>query len=141
MHVTVKKTVPQSPEHVWSVLADHEGMTQWAPGLKASLTTVGTGDRNGVGAVRRISAPGPMPAIVEKIVKFEPGQHLGYDAVSGIPFRDYRGDVELRPAGSGTEILWSITVDPRLALVEKPALQVLARTLLTALVRRAKATV
>lgn len=140
MHVTAKKKVTQSPEHVWDVLADHEGMTKWAPGLKATLTTPGTGERNGVGAVRRIEGPGPVPPIVERIVTFEPGRHLGYDAISGVPFRGYRGDVELRPAGSGTEILWSITIDPRLGLLEKPALAVVARTLLGALVRRSKAT-
>lgn len=140
MHVTSIKTVEQSPEHVWSVLSDHEGMSHWAPGLKASLTKPGTIDRNGLGAVRRIDGPGPVPPIVEEVVVFEPGRHLGYKALSGVPFRGYVGDVELRPAGGGTEIRYSITADQRVPLVEKAAIAMVAKTLLTLLVRRAKKT-
>ena len=140
MHVTSTKTVDLSPEHVWSVLSDHEGMSHWAPGLKASLTKPGAGDRNGLGAVRRIAQPGPVPPIVEEIVVFEPGRHLGYKALSGVPFRGYVGDVELQPSGSGTSIRWSLSADQRVPLVEKAALAVVARTLLNLLVRRAKKT-
>jgi uncharacterized protein YndB with AHSA1/START domain len=140
MHVTSITTVDLSPEHVWSVLSDHEGMTHWAPGLKATLTRPGAPERNGLGAVRRIAGPGPVPPIVEEIVVFEPRRHLGYEALSGVPFRGYVGDVELRPAGAGTEIRYSISADQRIPLVEKAAIAVVARTLLTLLVRRAKAT-
>jgi uncharacterized protein YndB with AHSA1/START domain len=140
MHVTSIKTVDLSPEHVWSVLSDHEGMSHWAPGLKATLTKPGAGDRNGLGAVRRIAGPGPVPPIVEEIVVFEPGRHLGYKALSGVPFRGYVGDVELRPVGAGTEIRYSVSADQRVPLVEKAAIAVVAKTLLTLLVRRAKKT-
>jgi len=140
MHVTSTKTVDLSPEHVWSVLSDHEGMTHWAPGLKASLTKPGTADRNGLGAVRRIAGPGPVPPIVEEVVVFEPGRHLGYKALSGVPFRGYVGDVELRPVGAGTEIRWSLSADQRVPLVEKAALAVVSKTLLGVLVRRLKKT-
>jgi carbon monoxide dehydrogenase subunit G len=140
MHVTSIKTVDLSPEHVWSVLSDHEGMSEWAPGLKATLTRPGAPERNGLGAVRRIAGPGPVPPIVEEVVVFEPRRHLGYKALSGVPFRGYVGDVELRPAGAGTEIRYSISADQRIPLVEKAAIAVVARTLLTLLVRRAKAT-
>jgi len=140
MHVTSTKTVDLSPEHVWAVLSDHEGMTDWAPGIKASLTKQGAPTRNGLGAVRRIAQPGPVPPIVEEIVVFEPGRHLGYKAISGVPFRGYVGDVELQPSGSGTAIKWSLSADQRVPLVEKAALAVVSKALLGLLVRRAKKT-
>lgn len=134
------KTVDLSPEHVWSVLADHEGMAHWAPGLKVSLEKPGAPERNGVGAVRRIVAPGPAPAIVEEIIGFEPNRKLVYRALSGVPLKEYVGTVELAAKGSGTEIRYAVSAAQRVPLVEKAVAAAIARTLLTALVRRAKAT-
>lgn len=136
--VTATATVPRPVDHVWAVLADHEGMTSWGPGLKVTLDKEGATDRNGLGAVRRISAPGPAPAIVEEVVAFEPGNKLGYRALSGVPFKNYGGEVVLSPAGAGTRIDYSIVLDERVPLVEKGAAAAVARVLLTALVRAAK---
>lgn len=136
--VTASATVQRPVEHVWSVLADHEGMTSWGPGLTVTLDKEGSTDRNGLGAVRRIAAPGPAPAIVEEVVAFEPGSKLGYKALSGVPFKNYGGEVVLSPAGTGTRIDYSITLDERVPLVEKGAAAAVARVLLTALVRASK---
>jgi uncharacterized protein YndB with AHSA1/START domain len=139
MQTTSTATVPASPELVWSVLADHEGMADWGPGLKVSLRKEGTGDRNGVGAVRAINAPGPAPAIVEEITDFEPGSRLGYKALGGVPLRNYRGEVALSPSGSGTKIAYTVTADSRIPLVDKIAVAAISKVLLTALVRRVRA--
>lgn len=136
--VTASATVARPVEHVWSVLSDHEGMSSWGPGLQVALDKPGAPERNGLGAVRRISAPGPAPAIVEEVVAFEPGHRLGYRALSGVPFKGYGGEVVLTPAGEGTRIDYSITIDQRLPLLEKGAATVVARGLLTALVRATK---
>jgi uncharacterized protein YndB with AHSA1/START domain len=135
---TATAVVPRPVEHVWRVLADHEGMTSWGPGLKVTLDAEGAPDRNGLGAVRRISAPGPMPAIVEEIVAFEPDSVLGYRARSGVPFKNYGGEVVLSAVGGGTRVEYSISLDERLPLVEKAAAAIVARVLLTALVRASK---
>jgi hypothetical protein len=113
-------------------------MSAWAPGLEATLDRVGAAARNGVGAVRRISVPGPAPAIFEEITAFEPDTKLGYRALSGVPFKEYAGEVVLRPAGSGTEIRWTLRITERVPVVEKAAAALVARTLLTALVRQVK---
>lgn len=136
--VTASATVPRSVDHVWSVLSDHEGMSSWGPGISVTLEREGTGDRNGLGAVRRISAPGPMPAIVEEVVAFEPGSKLGYQALAGVPFKNYGGEVVLSPAGEGTRIDYSLTIDPRVPVVEKAAATAVAHGLLGALVRASK---
>ena len=136
--VTATAQVPKSVEHVWSVLSDHEGMSSWGPGLKVTLVEEGASDRNGLGAVRRIDAPGPAPAIVEEVVVFEQNSRLGYRAKAGVPFKNYGGTVQLTPVGTGTRIDYSLTIDERVPLVEKGAAAVVARVLLTALVRASK---
>jgi uncharacterized protein YndB with AHSA1/START domain len=136
--VTATAIVPKPVEHVWSVLSDHEGMSRWAPGLTVTLVEEGAADRNGLGAVRRIDAPGPAPAIVEEIVDFEVNSLLGYRAKAGVPFKNYGGQVRLSPVASGTRVDYAITIDPRVPVVEKGAAALVARVLLTGLVRASK---
>ncbi|MBO9521140.1 MAG: SRPBCC family protein [Nocardioidaceae bacterium] len=136
--VTASATVARPVDHVWAVLADHEGMSSWGPGITVRLEKPGAPERNGLGAVRRITAPGPAPAIVEEVTAFEPGRRLGYRALAGVPFKNYGGDVVLTPAGAGTRIDYTVTIDERVPLVEKGAAAAVARGLLTALVRASK---
>lgn len=128
-------TVTAPVDRVWAVLADHEGMTGWVPGLKATLDKQGAGDRNGLGAVRRLR-PAPLaPAIVEEVVAFEPGRRLAYKALAGVPLRNYGGDVLLAAVDGGTRITYTITSDDRVPLVEKGVRAVIAKALLTLLAR------
>lgn len=135
---TATATVNRTSDHVWSVLVDHEGMSTWGPGLSVALQSDGAPDRNGLGAVRKITAPGPMPAILEEVVRFEPGESFGYRALAGVPFKNYGGMVTLTPRGTSTQIDYTISIDERVPLVEKAAAAVVARVLLTALVRASK---
>lgn len=138
MRTVATSTIPVPVDRVWQTLSDHEGMSRWAPGLKATLDRPGTGDPNGVGAVRRLSTPGPAPAIVEEIVGFEPGRRLAYKALSGVPLRGYGGEVVLTADGDRTRIDYAIDIEPRVPVVEGIAATVIARTLLTLLTRAAK---
>lgn len=135
---TASATVNRSSDHVWSVLVDHEGMSSWGPGLTVALQTEGAPDRNGLGAVRKITAPGPAPAIVEEVVTFEPNRVFGYRALSGVPFKNYGGTVTLTPQGESTRIDYAINLEPRVPVVEKAVAALVARVLLTALVRASK---
>ncbi|WP_375492315.1 SRPBCC family protein [uncultured Jatrophihabitans sp.] len=138
MRSTATRTVSVPVETVWSVLADHEGMRNWAPGVGARVTKAGSDERNGLGAVREISAPLPVPAIVEEITEFAPPHRLAYRALAGIPLRNYRGDVELSASGEGTVVRYSISADSRLPLVGKAVTRAIAVALLAALVRQAR---
>lgn len=134
MHATATATVAAPVARVWAVLADHEGMSKWAPGMKATLVRPGDVERNGVGAQRRIKALPLLPAFVEEVTVFEPERRLSYRAVSGIPLRNYVGNVELRPAGDGTAISYTVSADNRVPA----AAAVLANGLLFALKRQVK---
>lgn len=65
---------------------------------------------------------------------FDPDHRLSYRGVSGIPFRNYVGDVVLAPAGSGTQISYTVSADNRLPGVAS----VLANVLLFGLKRAVK---
>ena len=134
MHVTSETTVAAPIDTVWDKLSDHVGMSKWGAGLTVTMDKVGTSDPNGVGAVRRIGAPGPGPDIVEEVVTFEAPHVLGYKALSGTPFPGYAGEVRLTPAAAGTHISYTVSSTARFPLV-KPALAVLCQVLLRLLAR------
>lgn len=136
MQATATATVSAPVARVWAVLSDHEGMSRWAPGLKATLVRHGDFERNGAGAQRRIKALPLMAPLVEEVTVFKPDQRLSYRGVSGIPFRNYVGDVQLRPSGGGTEISYSVSADNKLPGVAA----VLANGLLFALKRQVNRT-
>ncbi|MEV5001796.1 SRPBCC family protein [Nocardioides sp. LML1-1-1.1] len=138
MQATATSTLPLPIDQAWAALADHEAMASWGPGMKVTITREGTAERNGVGAVRSIKAPGPAPAIVEEVTRFDADRALGYKALSGVPFRNYSGEVLLAPAGDGTRVTWTLTADQRVPLVEQAALKAVVTTLLTLFVRAAK---
>lgn len=132
MRACATATVSVPAARVWDVVADHEGMSRWAPGMKASLLRPGDAERNGVGAQRRLQPLPLLPPFVEQITAFEPGRRMAYRAVSGIPFRNYAADIELRPVGQGTEIAYTVSADNRIPAVAAA----IARGLLFALKRQ-----
>jgi uncharacterized protein YndB with AHSA1/START domain len=120
MHATSQTTVAAPIETVWDTLSNHVGISKWGPGITVTMDRLGTADPNGVGAVRRIASPGPGPDIVEEVVTFQAPHVLGYKALSGIPFPGYAGEVRLTPAGSGTQINYTISSTASFPLVKAP---------------------
>lgn len=114
-------------------------MSSWVPGLKVELTRPGATESNGVGAVRKVGIGSPGP-ILEEVVTFEPGERLVYKALAGVPLKNYRGEVTLRPTGSGTEITYAIDADKRLPFGESLAVKGLATAPLSGLVRGVRST-
>ncbi|MGW5113477.1 SRPBCC family protein [Nocardia sp. NPDC004123] len=119
---------------IWEVLTDHEGMSTWLPGFGAHLERPGRTVRNGVGAVRRIGLPGI--GVREEITGYEPQCRLSYKALSGIPLRHYRAEVQLTGDGSHSAVTWSAMCENRSWIVEF-AMRLLTRLLLGALLRTA----
>lgn len=137
MQVRAHRRVEVPVDQVWAGLSEHTAMTGWAPGLVVSLDREGDTERNGVGAVRRIKAPGPAPAIVERVTGFEPGRRLAYEAISGVPFKNYSGEVVLTDlGGTATSIVWTLSADQRLPVpLEKAPMAAAVQGLITLLVR------
>jgi uncharacterized protein YndB with AHSA1/START domain len=136
MQATSHATVAAPIDVVWDTLTDHVGMSTWGPGVTVTMDKTGTEDANGVGAVRRITTPGPGPAIVEEVVIYQRPHVFAYKALSGTPFPGYAGEVRLTDEGSRTRISYTISSTATFPLVKAP-LAVLSKVLLRLLTRAA----
>jgi len=129
---TFTHKVSATPERVWAEIANHEGMANWTPAWlplpKIAMEADGSPDRNGVGAVRQLRLAGPP--IRERITDFQPGKRLAYEALGGVPARNYTGEITLNPAGTGTRIDWTIDFEPAF-----PGAQLILRTAIGAFAR------
>jgi carbon monoxide dehydrogenase subunit G len=101
----VTETASATPETVYAVLSDVAGWATWAPGVKrAVLEHRGEPSPTGPGAIRKLGRPGFY--VREKILATDPPHLQSYTLLSGLPVKDYRGDVELHPDGDATRIDW-----------------------------------
>jgi hypothetical protein len=109
---------PVPPSVVWDVLADHPGMTRWTPLRRVVMEAGGSPEPHGVGAVRALHLIGPP--IREEVTGFEAPRRLTYRLLSGLPVRDYTGEVALEPTGAGTRIRWTIAFTPAIPGAQIP---------------------
>jgi uncharacterized protein YndB with AHSA1/START domain len=110
---TLRRTSTAPIETVFDAITDHRGIANcvWAV-RRSTLDREGTPAPNGVGAVRRLVAVGPP--IVEEIIEYEQPTRYAYKMLSGAPVRDHVGTVELREAGTGTEVTWHLRSTPKI---------------------------
>ncbi|TMS52145.1 SRPBCC family protein [Mycobacterium sp. DBP42] len=94
------RRVAADPAVVWNIVSNHERMSEWTPSRRVVLESPGSPDRNGVGAIRALHTFGPV--IRERITGFEPPTTLQYRLMSGLPFREYTGQITVEPTETGT---------------------------------------
>ncbi|MGB6206227.1 SRPBCC family protein [Mycobacterium sp.] len=110
---TLTQTTAAPIETVFEALTNHRAIADYVWAVRRStLDREGDPAPNGVGAVRRIEAVGP--AIVEEIIDYQRPTRYAYKMLSGAPVRDHVGTVELREAGSGTEVSWHLRSTPKI---------------------------
>ena len=85
-------------------------MSEWTPARRVTLEVTGHPEPNGVGAVRAIHVLGWV--IRERITAFDAPTTLRYELISGLPFRDYRGQIWVEPSDHGSRILTEISFRP-----------------------------
>ena len=108
---TLTRTTTAPIETVFDSLTNHRGIADYVWAVRRStLDREGVPAPNGVGAVRRLEAVGPP--IVEEIIDYQRPSRYAYKMLSGAPVRDHVGTVELREAGSGTEVSWHLRSTP-----------------------------
>ena len=92
------------PSAVFALLADGASWPRWSPIDSFTLEREGTGGGESLGAVR-VFKTGAMRSR-EELVEIRPDTSLSYVALSGLPLRGHRADVELAPHDGGTAISW-----------------------------------
>lgn len=137
-HIVARARLAAPPEDVWPLITDHEGMVGWSALRSVTLKQEGTPDRDGLGAIRVMRAPG-VPPIEEQVVAWDPPASYEYTLLRGAPIRNHRGRVELVRVPGGTEVTWTVRFDPTVpgtGLLIGTALQRALQSMLDALARR-----
>jgi uncharacterized protein YndB with AHSA1/START domain len=124
---TVRISRPR--DAVFAMLADHEGMSRW-PGVKRALLVKEGSPRNGVGAIRRITAGGLT--LDEEIVEFDPPGRLAYTIIKGLPVK-HLGTVSLTDEGGATRVEWHVKMTSFIPLLAPLVCAALGRGLQGAL--------
>jgi len=105
-------TTTADPAAVYALLRDGATWPAWSPIDSFELERPGAGEPEGVGAVRVLRS-GRVTGR-DTIVELVADRRFSYSHVSSLPVKDYRGDVDLTPAASGTEIRWVAEFDPKI---------------------------
>ena len=125
--------ISASPSVVWSVLADHEGWSQWFPGL--TRVSVPEARVDAVGGTRRAQT-GPV-RLDERYLAWEPGRRFAFTGTSMTPpaFRSIVEDVRLEETDDGRSTQVSYAMSIELAPVLAPFGPVIRRVTGTMLSR------
>lgn len=121
------RQVDAPPEIVFEVLTDHRRYPEITPLRNAELEREGEPAPNGLGAIRVLSVAGPP--MREEVIAYEPPQRFAYKLLSGLPFRDHVGTVELTPLDQGTQVTYAVHTTPTVPLGGFAAMAVLKQAI------------
>ncbi|MFB9909182.1 SRPBCC family protein [Allokutzneria oryzae] len=113
--IEVEQRTSAAPAVVYALLRDGASWPEWSPLGSFELERPGETEREGAGAIR-VFRTWPVRSR-ERIVELVPDRRFAYVLLSGLPIRDYRAQVELRPDGDGTVIHWRSTFGARVPLM------------------------
>ena len=118
-----RASIAAPPGTVFEVLTDHRRYTEFLPLRGARLEHEGVPAPNGVGAVRALRVIGRP--IREEVTAYEPPRRCAYKMLSGLPMRDYHGEVALAEgAGGSTEVSYTVRTGVALPLPDYVAIPV-----------------
>jgi uncharacterized protein YndB with AHSA1/START domain len=110
-NVRVTEHTDAAPEVVYALLADGTTWPEWSPIDTFTLERAGDPPPEGPGAIR-VFVKGRTTGR-DQVLELEPGRRLKYASRSGLPVREYVGEVVLeRTASGGTAIDWHSTFFP-----------------------------
>ncbi|MEM7037898.1 MAG: SRPBCC family protein [Bacteroidota bacterium] len=116
----MKYTVQSSIEiaapaaQIFTIISDHEGTPNWVSDVKkVVLAKPGNGNKNGKGAMRRVTfRPVLWSTVDEEILTFEEGKGYTYRIMKGMPgLLDHLGQWELEESAGVTKVTWTVGFD------------------------------
>lgn len=92
----------QAPDAVWKVVGDFGGIGGWMPGIESCRVD---------GDDRILHLMGMD--VTERLEKRdEDDRVLVYRIVGGAPVENHKATISVQPAGSGSQVLWDVEVEP-----------------------------
>jgi hypothetical protein len=110
-HIDIQVHTCAKATAVYALLRDGASWPRWGPIDSFQLERAGEREPEGVGAIR-IFRKGTVTGR-DQVAELIPDRRFSYLHLSGLPVRDYRGDVDLEPAGEGTRIRWHVSFTPK----------------------------
>jgi len=107
--IEVSATSKADAATIYELLADGSTWPQWTS--MDSVAIERPGDAQGLDEIR-VNHRGRV-AGRDQVVELIPNRRYAYVALSGLPIRDYRGQVDLEPAEDGTTIHWRSSFFPK----------------------------
>lgn len=107
MHtLTVGRTINAPIGTVFDAFTDHEALSQVHGVRSCRLTSTGTTERNGLGAVRVLDCGAVR--LTEEITGFDRPHRMEYRIRSSVPHADHElGRVDFTDTAAGTTITWT----------------------------------
>jgi hypothetical protein len=115
--IDVRVRSEASPRAVFELLADGRTWMAWGAWTNFDLESPGEGAAEGPGAVRVFTSRAFGRTVVsrERVLEVVPDRRVAYALLSGLPLRNYRGQVDLAPETGGTVIHWHSEFDGAVA--------------------------
>ncbi|MGH3916939.1 MAG: SRPBCC family protein, partial [Pseudonocardiaceae bacterium] len=99
-HVDVEVYTPADAATLYGLLRDGTSWPDWSPIESFQLERAGEQESKGIGAIwvfRRGRVIGR-----DQVTELISDRRFSYRNLSGLPLRDYRGDIDLEPTEGGT---------------------------------------
>jgi hypothetical protein len=111
-HVNVTALTPATAEAVYALLTDGSSWPRWAPIDSLELERAGDPPPEGVGAIRVLRSGRRTGR--DQIVELIENERFKYASLSGLPVRDYAGEVNLERTQEGwTTVRWHSSFLPK----------------------------
>lgn len=101
---SVQARTSAPPSTVYRLLRDGASWPRWSPINSFTLEREGSEGGESLGAIR-VFRTGTVHSR-ELLVELDVDRRLSYTALSGLPLRDHRADVDLTELADGTQITW-----------------------------------
>lgn len=113
-HIDVSATTSAGPAAVYTLVADGATWPAWSPMDSVEIERPGATAPEGVGAIR-VNHKGRTVGR-DEIIDLVPNERFVYRSLSGVPVRDYIGEITLTPTpDGGTTIRWQSSFFPKTA--------------------------
>jgi uncharacterized protein YndB with AHSA1/START domain len=110
--IHVRRLSSASPEALYRLLADGSTWPRWSPVESVDLEQEGDPPPEGVGGIRVLHRGRTTGR--DQILELVPDRTFKYATLSGVPVRNYVGQIDLEPApGGGTAIHWHSSFFPK----------------------------
>ena len=102
--VGVTHRTSAAPATVYAIAADSSSYPQWGGIGSFEEIRQGADTRYGKGSERIFRTAGLT--VREEVVAAEPDRYIAYRLISGLPLKDYLGEITITPDGDKTSVGW-----------------------------------